>query len=154
MQKRRRVLNLFAVVLVDAGIVGMLVGLLSIVKPLRFLRIRSRKMGAALVGVSVAVIITAMLVPVPLQRVTEVRTDLDRVAPEWQFNEFHAVTIRATPERVYQAIKEVPAADILFFRTLIRIRQFGRPLPESVQNAPTRGPMSPRPGPSPNPGNA
>ena len=62
--------------------------------------------------------------------------ELERVAPSYQFRERHSVRIRATPERVYRAIREVTADEIFLFRALIWMRRFGRPLPESVLRMP------------------
>lgn len=66
---------------------------------------------------------------------------LDRVAPSYQFREFHSTTVRATSERAYRAIKEVTASEILFFRELTWLRRFGRPGPESILSAPERRPL-------------
>jgi hypothetical protein len=67
--------------------------------------------------------------------------ELDRVAPSYQFNEIHRTTVRATPERVYHAIKAVTASEILLFRALTWLRRFGRPGPENILNAPERLPL-------------
>ena len=134
-------LNLAAVMLVDMGLVGIVVGVVSIVRPLRFLGVRSRVMGVAVIGAAIAAIVAGMLTPAPLQRVTDARTALDRAMPAWQFSESHATTINAPPERVYRAIKDTAADDILFFRALIWIRRFGRPGPESILTAPERIPL-------------
>src|SRR5688572_25442076 len=66
---------------------------------------------------------------------------LDRVAPSYQFHEVHRTTVRATPDRAYRAIKEVTAAEILFFRELTWLRRLGRPGPEDILNAPERRPL-------------
>jgi len=66
---------------------------------------------------------------------------LTRVLPSYQFNEVHRTTVRATPERVHRAIKEVTASEILFFRELTWLRRFGRRGPESILNAPERRPL-------------
>lgn len=42
--------------------------------------------------------------------------------------------MRAPKERVYRAIREVTAGEILLFRTLTWLRRFGRPGPESILN--------------------
>ena len=123
-------LNLLAVTLVDLGIIGILAGLVSLVKPLRFLGIRSR----IVITASLVLILAGMFTPAPLQQLTEPRTELDRAMPAFQFSEHHSITVRATPERVYDAIKGVTADEILLFRTLIWIRRFGRPVPESIMN--------------------
>jgi hypothetical protein len=133
-------LNLFAVLLVDTGIAGSVIGLLSIVWPLRFLGIRSRRTAVAVVALSVAVMIAGMLIPAPLQVATDVRSDLDRAMPAWQFDERHAITIDATPERVYQAIKSSTADEILLFRTLIAIRYLVRK-PDVIRSAPSNRPL-------------
>ncbi len=69
------------------------------------------------------------------------RSELDRVAPTYQFNEIHRTTVRATPERAYRAIKEVTASEILFFRELTWLRRLGRRGPESILSAPQRQPL-------------
>jgi len=66
---------------------------------------------------------------------------LDRVLPSYQFREFHSTRVRATPERVYHAIRDVTASEILFFRALTWLRRFGRPGPASILNAPERRPL-------------
>ncbi|HEV8671645.1 MAG TPA: hypothetical protein VGS01_13035 [Candidatus Limnocylindria bacterium] len=63
-------------------------------------------------------------------------TDLDRIMPSFQFNEMHSTSVRAAPERVYRAVKEVTAGEIFLFRTLTWLRRLGRPGPRDVLNAP------------------
>jgi hypothetical protein len=116
------VLNLLAVALVDCGLAGMVAGALSVVKPLRFLRIRTRTAGALLFAVAVATTLTGLLVPAALELVTDARTDLDRAAPAFQFREYHSTHVNAAPEVVYRAMRAVTADDILLFRTLTWIR--------------------------------
>jgi hypothetical protein len=134
-------LNLFAVALVDIGIAGILVGAVSLLKPLRVLRVHSRLMAIAVIGSAVVLILAGMLTPAPLQTVAAAESDLDRAMPSWQFDEQHSIAVNASSERVYRAIKETTAADILFFQTLVWIRQFGRSGPESIMNAPARRPL-------------
>ncbi len=68
-------------------------------------------------------------------------SELDRVAPSYQFHEVHSTIVRATPERVYRAIKEMTAREIFLFRALTWLRRLGRPGPESILNAPERRPL-------------
>jgi hypothetical protein len=68
-------------------------------------------------------------------------SELDRVAPSYQFHEVHSTTVRVTPERAYRAIREVTASEILFFRELTWLRRFGRSGPENILNAPERRPL-------------
>jgi hypothetical protein len=61
-------------------------------------------------------------------------TLLDDAVPSWQFRERHQTYVRATPERVYAAMRAVPAREIFLFRTLVAIRRCGRPGSESILN--------------------
>jgi hypothetical protein len=63
-------------------------------------------------------------------------TELDRAAPAYEFRERHSLGIRATPERIHDAIMNVTADEIFLFGTLIWIRRLGRPLPPSILNVP------------------
>jgi hypothetical protein len=63
-------------------------------------------------------------------------SELDRAAPAYEFHESHSLTIRATPERIHDAIINVTADEVLLFRTLVWIRRLGRPLPPSILSVP------------------
>jgi hypothetical protein len=127
---------MFAVILADAGLLVGLLGLAALIKPLPFLRIVNRKRAAVVFAAGLLTTTTALLLPAPEMTVQTPQTALDRVAPSYEFHEVHSIRIRATPDRVYKAIKQVTADEILFFRTLIWIRRFGRSGPESVLNVP------------------
>jgi len=79
-------------------------------------------------------VVIGCLLPAKETHVNSLRTHLDQFAPVYQFNEFHSIRIPASKEKVYRAIKGVRADEILFFRTLIWIRRFGKPGPESILN--------------------
>lgn len=132
---------MFSVVLTDMGLLTALTGLISLVRPITFLGIRNRSGASAVLVAGVLVAVVATLLPAQETSVGSPRTALDRVAPSYQFHEVHSITIRATPERVYRAIKDVTAGEILFFRTLIKIRYFGRPLPSNIRNSPEDRPL-------------
>ncbi len=61
--------------------------------------------------------------------------------PVWQFRERHATRIASPPARVFAAIKNVRANEILFFRTLTWIRRGGRRTPASILNAGDSAPL-------------
>ena len=115
-------MNLLAVALVYCGLGGMLAGAVSVVTPLRFLHIQSRFAGTGLFVAALATAVAGLLIPASLERVTDVRTDLDRAMPAWQFQERHQTHVNASPDRVYRAMRAVTADDILLFRTLTWIR--------------------------------
>jgi hypothetical protein len=132
---------MFAVILADAGLVIALVGLAALIKPLAFVRISNRKRATFVLAAGLFTATTALLLPAPEVKVQIPKTALDRVAPSYQFHEVHSIAVQATPDRVYKAIKQVSADEILFFRTLIWIRRFGRSGPESILNVPERQPL-------------
>ena len=127
--------------LVYAGFVLAFLGFVSLIKPLKFLKIRSRARGGLVLLAGVLVVIAGMALPAPETRIVEPRTELDRFVPVYQFSEFHSIQVAASRERAYRAIKAVTADDIVLFRTLVWIRRFGRPGPESIMNAPERQPL-------------
>lgn len=108
-----------------------LIGVVCLVRPLRWLGLRTRRRAgmAVLVGVVLA---SGALWGVRDQRADAPATLLDRYVPVYQFNEVHALEIGAPAERVYAALFDVTADEIRFFRTLVWIRRLGRPGPESI----------------------
>ena len=132
---------MFAVVLADIGLFALLAGALAIVAPRRIPGIRTRPRALAVLAAGALLTSTALLLPARDIVVAHPVTALDRVLPTYQFHEAHSITVRASPERVYRAIKEVAPGEIRFFQTLIWLRRFGRPLPEGILNAPAGHPL-------------
>ncbi len=132
---------MLGVAIVYASLITVLAGSLSLVKPLRFLRIKSRQQGALVLEVGLAVVAAGFLLPARETRVREVRTRLDEFVPVYQFNELHTIQIKAPRDRVYAALKAVTANEIRFFRELTWIRRMGRCGPESILNPPGDQPL-------------
>ncbi len=130
-----------AVYCVQAGFVLALIGAMSIVRPLALLRMGTRRRGAQVLVMGLALSAIGFALPAPDQRTSDVRTSLDEYMPLYQFNEVHRIRIEAPPDRVFTAIKDVTANEIALFRTLTWIRRFGRPGRESILNAPERLPI-------------
>lgn len=125
---------MFGVGVVYFGLVSIFVGLVSLIKPLQFLGIPTRQRALLVIVCSLVVVMIGFVLPAKETRVEPQRTRLDEFMPAYQFHEFHSIRISASKEQVYRAIKSVTADEILLFRTLIWIRRFGRPGPESVLN--------------------
>src|SRR5207302_7699858 len=123
------------------GFTTIFVGLLSILWPLNFLRIRTRKAGAIVAAVGFFVAVVTLLFPVRTKQVSTPTTKLDEWMPQSQFDEQHSIHIKASPEKVFEAIHAVRADEIFLFRTLIAIRRCGQPGPESIMNAPENKPL-------------
>lgn len=129
------------VIVVYLGLITMFVGGVSVLKPLRFLALHSRWQSLAVVTAGLLIVIIGASLPARELRVATRRIQLDAFVPAWQFNEFHSIRIAAPKEKVYTALKQVTADEILFFRTLIWIRRFGRPGAESILNPPPDMPL-------------
>lgn len=125
-----------AVVLVYLGLLISFLGVISILKPLGFLKIRTRSQGAILVGFGVGLTIAGFILPVPEYRITAPVSQLDEFAPLYQFHEFHSIRVDAPADRAYAAIKQVSADEIPLFQTLTWIRRGGRPSVPGILNAP------------------
>jgi hypothetical protein len=121
-------------ILLYAGLGVAFLGALSIVYPLRFLRIRTRGRGALLFLAGLIVFVVALALPTTEKRVIAGTTLLDEAMPVWQFDEKHSIEVDAPPDRIFEAIHNVTADDIFLFRTLIAVRRFGRKGPESILN--------------------
>lgn len=132
---------MLGVVLVYAGFGAALVGAVATLWPLRILRLSPRRRGAALFLLGVLLVVAGWALPATETRVASPSSRLDEFMPAWQFSELHTTRANAPPERVFRAIREVTANEILFFRTLTWIRRFGRPGPEGILNAPERKPI-------------
>ena len=68
-------------------------------------------------------------------------SELDRLLPVYQFQERHSVSVRASPDRVDRAIRQVTAGEIFLFRALTWVRRAGRAAPEGILNAPAGRPI-------------
>jgi hypothetical protein len=132
---------MFAVVVVYAGLLTSFLGFVSFLKPFRFIGIATRSHGLAVLGAGFIVIVIGMSLPAREERVESTQMKLDEFVPAWQFNEVHSIRVKASPDKVYRAIKEVRAGEIRLFQTLTWIRRFGRPGPESILNAPENVPL-------------
>jgi hypothetical protein len=115
-------INLAGVLLIDAGIAAGFLGLASLVRPLRFLGIRSRRGGAAWLAAGAALGLAGIALPAPLRRVAARQSRLDEIVPAFQFVEHHEIRIQASPERVHEAVWTVTAGEIGLFQALTWIR--------------------------------
>jgi hypothetical protein len=132
-------------VLLYFGLALLALGGVSLVRPPSFLGIATRLHALTVFGLGFVAAAAALLVPPPVAR-TRARgpARIDEFVPEFQFEEFHELTVRATPERVFQAIHEVPAGEIRLFRLLTWIRHPRLPwttAPESILNPPAKRPI-------------
>ena len=95
-------MNLIGTILVYAGLLALLVGALSILRPLTFLGIWSRFQGVMLLVGGVVVILIGANLPAAETKVAIRMTALDDFVPAYQFAELHTIRINAPRERVYE----------------------------------------------------
>jgi len=129
------------VIVVYLGLITVFAGIVSVLKPLRFVAIHSRGQALIVIAVGLLIVIIGSSLPARETRIATPRTQLDQFMPAWQFSERHSIRIAGPKEKVYVALKQVTADEIHFFRTLIWIRRFGRPGPESILNPPPDTPL-------------
>jgi hypothetical protein len=104
------------------GICIFITGLLSVIKPFKFIHIRSRR-SAILISVSgFLVFLVSMTWPASTIRSSRPHQRIDDFMPEYQFYEYHEVAVNAPVEEVASAIKKVTFADIPVAIWLMRIR--------------------------------
>ena len=129
--------------LVYLGLTLLLAGLVSLIWPLRFLEIRTRRMAASIGAAGLLLFVLALALPVSASANagTTHMSKLDDWMPRWQIRERHIIPVAASPEKVFAAIHAVRADDIFLFRTLIAIRRCGQTGPESIMNAPEQKPI-------------
>jgi hypothetical protein len=132
---------MLGVVVLYLGLIAAFLGGVSLLRPLSFLAIRTRRQAALFLTLGFIVVVVGGSLPAREARVAAPRTQLDQFAPVYQFSEFHSVRIAASKEQVYRALKLVTADEIAFFRTLTWLRRFGRPGPESILNPPPHVPL-------------
>jgi hypothetical protein len=124
-------------VLTYAGLALAVAGAVSLLRPLRFLRIRTRRVALGVFALGMPLVSAGAWWPWPEQRATG-DSRLDAFVPSFQFVELHETRVRATPEAAYRAIRAVRADEIPTFRTLTWIRSPRLPWRqrrESIMNA-------------------
>ncbi len=112
-----------AVWLVYVGLLTMLVGFAAVIKPLRFLRIRSRRAGVTVFLSGLAFAIAGAAWPVRLHHAEARPMRLNDFMPLYHFHEVHSIRVNAASGRVFRTMKAVTPKEIRFFRTLMGIRE-------------------------------
>ncbi len=112
-----------AVVLVYAGFLLGLVGIVSLARPLEFLGVRTRRAGAGVLLSGLCLFAVGETLPAPLLALPAGdRSRLDDFVPSCQFREVHSIRVHAPADAVFRAARSVTAREIRFFRLLTWIR--------------------------------
>jgi len=91
-------MELAGVLLVHAGLIVAVLAVLSVVRPIRFLGIRTRRTALAILGLGLVTIALGFAWPSREMHSAGAGTRLDEFAPAYQFHERHSVQIRAPRE--------------------------------------------------------
>lgn len=134
-------MDILGVLMIDAGIVGLLLGLITLVKPVRAIGISSRSRAVLAVLCGILAMVAGAELPVRQTRVSSAMTRLDEFAAVYQFHEKHTTLVAAPRARVYEAIKAVEPEEIRGYRTLTRIRALGRKTSTGILNPTARRPI-------------
>jgi hypothetical protein len=131
------------VLLVYAGLLIGLAGIVSLARPLRFLGIRTRRAAAGVLALGLVFAAAGALWPVSLVALSGDRSRLDDFVPVCQFREFHEIRVHAPAKAVFRAVKSVTAGEIRFFRLLTWIRspRLSRSGRENILTAPAAKPL-------------
>ena len=108
--------------LVYAGAVAALLGIANLAFPFRFLGVRQRYVGALVLAGGTLLFFAALSWPAATSRVSQPRTCLDDVLPEYQFYERHTVRVHAQPARVLEAVRQSTFGDMTSLSALLKVR--------------------------------
>jgi len=110
------------VLLVDFALALLVLGLVSLIRPTRFLKIRTRRIALLVLAVGLALLVVGLSLPVFPPRLPGPRMAIDEVFPSYQFGEHHEILVNASPERVMAETRAVTAREIRLFRLLTWLR--------------------------------
>jgi hypothetical protein len=125
---------MFGSAVLYSGLIVAVMGLVLTLKPLARLRVPTRRRALSVVAAGSLLSAGALFAPAFEARIPAASTRLDEFVPAWQFHEVHTLRVNASPERIFDAIKQVRADEILLFRTLTWIRRGARPAPVNILN--------------------
>jgi len=110
------------VLLVDLALALVLLGLVSLIRPLRFLKIRTRRVALLVLGAGLALLVVGLSLPVVPPQLPGPRMAINELVPSYQFGEHHEILVAASPDRILAATRAVTAREIRLFRLLTWLR--------------------------------
>jgi hypothetical protein len=124
------------VLLVDAALALAAIGLVSLLWPLRFLRVRTRSHAASALLAGLSLLTVGLLLPVSPVVLPGPAMAMDGLLPSYPFGEHHEIDVAAPRERVYAAVRAVTAREIRLFLwlTWLRSPRLSGPGVESILN--------------------
>jgi hypothetical protein len=118
--------TMYGAAVVYLGLVSAFTGAICVIKPIHLFQIGNRTRAVIVLLLGFILISFGWMLPAEELRVSEFRTRLDEFVPVYQFHEFHSTEVPAGCDKAYAAMQAVTGDDILFFKTLVRIRPPGQ----------------------------
>ena len=103
------------------GVILAITGMVSVIKPLKFIWIYTRKMGGLILIAGIIIAMSAINWPVGIIQ-TKGRQKIDSIMPTYSFNEYHEVLIKSSPDKVKTALKRMHVRDIPAVNFLMMLR--------------------------------
>jgi len=104
------------------GIIIMVTGFIALIHPLVSLFILNRNIALMVLCGGILIAVISLLYPVKIRHSSTQHQQIDGLIPDFAFNEFHEVSINASPEKVKQTILVTGVKDIPIARLLMKIR--------------------------------
>jgi hypothetical protein len=104
------------------GAILIVVGIISLIFPLKFLFILNRTIAALVAFCGALISAVSLLWPVKTKNSPTNNQKIDGLLPDYAFNEFHEVHINTSPEKVKQTLQITGVKDIPAARLLMKIR--------------------------------
>lgn len=122
------------------GVLVVLAGLISFIKPIRFLLIHNRKIALAVCGFGLLMSIIPMFWPVKPLHISQTESELDKIMPKYSFWEYHETKVNASPKEVMTLVEEVSVTDLPVVKCLLSLREtVGGKLPEKKTGKKPKG---------------
>lgn len=103
------------------GFFLVIVGFISLIKPLKIVWIYHRKTAAFIIAAGTVLSLSAVCWPIKVYK-SAGKQKIDSIMPYYSFNEYHEVIIQASPEKVKAVLKTMKVRDIPIVDLLMRIR--------------------------------
>jgi len=104
------------------GAILLVVGVISLILPMKFLFISNRTIAAVVVLCGLLISVSSLFWPVKLKQSPTFDQKLDDLMPAYSFNEFHEVRINTAPDKVKEVFRVTGVKDIPIVRLLMKIR--------------------------------
>jgi hypothetical protein len=105
------------------GVIVLIIGLISIIRPLRCFFIFNRKIAFIVFCCGLLLSLSVMFWPVQTFHSEKRQQHLDEIMPEYSFKEYHQTIVHASPKKVMELVQTVSISDIPSIHCIVRLRE-------------------------------